>query len=159
VPESDRQPIDTIVALELDVKANQIPAVDVPRTVPLSEKAKATASSFYQNSAEFGPDKAVDGRGDTRWATNAEVHQAWLELDLGKPMTFKRASISEAFPNRVQKFELQWLDGKEWKTFCAGTTLGATWSKSFAPVTAQHVRLNVLESTDGPTIWEFQLFK
>jgi alpha-L-fucosidase len=159
VPEGDRNPIDTIVALELDVAANQIPAVDVPRPVPLSEKAKATASNIYQNSAEFGADKAVDGNGDTRWATDTGVHQAWLELDLGQPMTFKRASISEAFPKRVQKFELQWFDGKQWKTFCTGSTLGDSWSKKFDPVTAQRVRLNVLESTEGPTIREFQLFK
>ena len=111
MPESDRQPIDTIVALELDGPANQIPAVDVPRTVPVSEKAKATASNVYQNQASSAADKAVDGRNDTRWATDAGVHQAWLELDLGKPTTFKHARISEAFPNRVQKFELQWLDG------------------------------------------------
>jgi alpha-L-fucosidase len=159
VPEGDRQPIDTIVALELDVDANRIPAVDVPRPVPVSEKAKATASNTYQNDATYGPDKAVDGNGETRWATDGSVHQAWLELDLGQPVTFKRASISEAFPKRVQKFELQWLDGTEWKTFCADATIGESWSKSFAPVTAQRVRLNVLDATEGPTIWEFQLFK
>jgi alpha-L-fucosidase len=159
VPESARQPLDTIVALTLDVDANEIPAVDVPRPVPVSEKAKATASNIYQNQAEFGPDKAVDGRGDTRWATDAGLKQAWLELDMGQPATFKRAWISEAFPNRVQKFELQWLDGAEWKTFHTGTTIGESWSQGFEPVTAQRVRLNVLESTDGPTIWEFQLYK
>jgi alpha-L-fucosidase len=159
VPESARKPIDTIVALELDTGANEIPAIDVPRPVPLSEKAKATASNTYQNDASLGPDKAVDGNGETRWATDAGLHQAWLELDLGRPMTFKQADISEAFPNRVQKFELQWLDGSDWKTFLSGTTIGDSWSKSFPAVTAQRVRLNVLESTDGPTIWEFQLFK
>jgi alpha-L-fucosidase len=159
VPEADRQAIDTIVALELDVDANQIPAVDVPRPVPVSEKAKATASNSFQNAAEFGPDKAVDGNSQTRWATDVETHQAWLELDLGRPTTFRRAWISEAFPNRVQKFELQWLDGTEWKTFCTGTTVGESWSKGFAPVTAQRVRLNILDSTVGPTIWEFELFK
>jgi alpha-L-fucosidase len=159
VPESDRQPIDTVVALELDSAANTIPAVDVPRPVPLSEKAKATASNTYQNDASLGPDKAVDGRGNTRWATDAGLHQAWLELDLGRPTTFKHATISEAFPNRVQKFELQWLDGGEWKTFCSGTTIGESWSKSFEPVTAQRVRLNVLDANNGPTIWEFELFK
>jgi alpha-L-fucosidase len=159
VPEGDRQAIDTIVALELDGDANQIPAVDVPRTVPASEKAKAAASNVYQNQPEYGPEKAVDGRSDTRWATDAGVHEAWLELDLGKPTAFNHAWIAEAFPNRVQKFELQWLDGAEWKTFCEGTTIGESWSKSFAPVTAQRVRLNVLEATDGPTIWEFELFK
>ena len=84
VPESDRQPIDTIVALELDAAANQLPSVDVPRPVPVSEKAKATASNVYQNQAEFSPDKAVDGRDDTRWASDGGMHQAWLELDLGR---------------------------------------------------------------------------
>ncbi len=105
VPESARQPIDTIVALELDTGVNEIPAVDVPRPVPLSEKAKATASNTYRNDASLGPDKAVDGNGETRWATDAGLHQAWLELDLGRPLTFKQADISEAYPNRVQKFE------------------------------------------------------
>ena len=159
VAKKDRQPIDTVVALELDTAANKIPAVDVPRPVPVSEKAKATASNTYQNQAEYAPDKAVDGNGETRWATDAAVHQAWLELDLGRPTTFAHAWISEAFPNRVQKFELQWLDGAEWKTFSSGTTIGESWWKSFDPVTAQRVRLNILEATDGPTIWEFQLFK
>lgn len=159
VPESDRKPVDTIVALDLDSDANLIPPLVVPRAVPLSEKAKATASNVYQQSAEFSADKAVDGRSDTRWACDGGLKQAWLELDLGQPKTFRRARISEAFPNRVQKFELQRLDGAEWKTFCTGTTIGDSWLKSFPPVTAQRVRLNVLESTDGPTIWEFQLFE
>ena len=29
----------------------------------------------------------------------------------------------------------------------------------FEPATAQHVRLNLLEATDVPTIWEVQLFE
>ncbi|MHB9081988.1 MAG: hypothetical protein ACYC3X_31370, partial [Pirellulaceae bacterium] len=29
----------------------------------------------------------------------------------------------------------------------------------FESVTAQRVRLNITEATDGPTIWEFQLFE
>lgn len=28
----------------------------------------------------------------------------------------------------------------------------------FAPVTTERVRLNITEATDGPTIWEFQLY-
>jgi alpha-L-fucosidase len=159
VPEGDRKPIDTIVALELDGDANRIAPIDVPRPIPLSEKAKATASNVFQNISEFDAGNAVDGRSDTRWAADAGVKQAWLELDLGQPKTFRRAKITEAFPNRVQKFELQRMEGSEWKTFYTGTTIGNNWLKSFAPVTAQKVRLNVLEAIDGPTIWEFQLFE
>jgi alpha-L-fucosidase len=159
VAEKDRQPYDTIVALELDGDANKIAPLDVPRAIPLSEKAKATASNIYQKSPEFGPEKAVDGRSDTRWATDAGTHQGWIELDLGREKTFRRVRISEAFPNRVQKFEIQRLEGNEWKTILAGTTLGENWLKKIEPVTAQKVRLNILESTEGPTIWEFRLFE
>jgi alpha-L-fucosidase len=82
-----------------------------------------------------------------------------LELDLGKPATFSRVRISEAFPNRVQEFELQRFEDGAWKTICAGTTLGERWTRRFNPVTAQRVRLNITEAIDGPTLWEFQLFQ
>ncbi len=158
VPENDHNPIDTIVALELDGDASRLAAVNVPGVVSLTTKAKATASNVYQKQAQFGADKAVDGKKETRWAADAGVRQAWLEVDLGRSVRFNRASISEAFPNRVQKFELQRRDGTEWKTFLTGTTIGESWTRRFEPVNAQQVRLNILDSTEGPTIWEFHLF-
>ncbi|MHC4147403.1 MAG: alpha-L-fucosidase [Planctomycetota bacterium] len=57
----------------------------------------------------------------------------------------------------MKKFELQYKSGTQWKVLCRGTKIGADYSKTFEPVTARQVRLNILESTDGPTIWEFQL--
>jgi alpha-L-fucosidase len=81
---------------------------------------------------------------------------AWLEVDLGKPMTFSRVAISEEY-DRVQRFELQYKDGETWKTFVQGTRIGDKYTQTFDPVTAQHVRLNILDATDGPTIWEFHL--
>lgn len=159
VAEKDRQPVDTVVALEFDTDIMGVPVIAVPGPVSLAAKAKAAASNVYRNQAEYGADKAVDGQSETRWACDAGVRQAWLEVDLGRPVMFSRARISEAFPNRVQKFELQRLDEGAWKTFHRGTTIGESWTGRFAPVTAQRVRLNILEATDGPTLWEFQLFK
>ncbi len=92
VPENDRQPLDTVVALELDGSALDLPAVDVPGPVSLTTKARATASNVFQNQAQYGPDKAVDGRGDTRWATDSGVKSAWLEVDLGRPGSAARRS-------------------------------------------------------------------
>ncbi|MBM3335700.1 alpha-L-fucosidase, partial [Candidatus Sumerlaeota bacterium] len=160
VPESDRQPIDTVVALELDRSALDLVAVDVPLAVSLTTKAKASASNTYRNMAEVGPDKAVDGRGDTRWATDAGTKSAWLEIDLGQPKTFSRAAIKQAFPElkRVRKFAIECRQDEQWKTICQGVNLGASFTATFEPVTAQRVRLNITEATDGPTIFEFQLF-
>jgi alpha-L-fucosidase len=160
IPGRDRSALDTVVALELDRPAMEIPAMEVPLPESLATKAKATASNIYQGMAEYGPDKAVDGRPDSRWATDAGVKSAWLEVDLGRQERIGRAALRQAFPElkRVRKFSIEWWDGSGWKPCCRGEDLGARFMARFEPVTAQRVRLNITEATDGPTIWEFQLF-
>jgi alpha-L-fucosidase len=161
VPERDRHSLDTIVALELDSEADGIGAVDVPAPVSLTTKAKATASNVYQDQAEYGPDKAVDARDDTRWATDSGVKSAWLEVDLGQPTTFSRAAFRQAYPelNRIRKFAIEYSQDGRWQPCCRGENPGARFVATFKPVTARRVRLNLLETTDGPSISEFQLFK
>jgi alpha-L-fucosidase len=155
VPAGSRQEIDTIVAIKLDGPAGDIPPIPIS-SASLASGKKATVSNVFQNSPAYGADKAFDDDPGTRWATDSGVKQAWLEVDLGKPVTFSRVSISEEY-NRVRRFELQYKDGETWRTFLQGTRLGDNYSKSFDAVTAQHVRLNILDATDGPTIWEFHL--
>jgi len=105
VPEGDRAPLDTIVALELDTDALRLPAISVPGSASLTTKAKATSSNVYQNQSTYGPDKAVDGNPETRWATDSGAKAAWLEVDLGQPRTFDRAVVLQAYPElgRVRK--------------------------------------------------------
>ncbi|MBM4085924.1 MAG: discoidin domain-containing protein, partial [Planctomycetes bacterium] len=108
-------------------------------------------------SAVYAPEKAFDDDPGTRWGCDWGTHSCWLEVDLGEPKTFDRAWISEPY-DRVKEFELQVKDGDAWRTFHRGTTLGESREIKFNPVTGQHVRLNLLKTTEGPSIWEFQLF-
>ena len=155
VPAESRQEIDTIVKLTLDGPAADIEPVAMP-SASLAAGKKAAASNVFQNSPAYQAAKALDDDPSTRWATDSGVKQAWLEVDLGKSATLNKVAISEAF-DRVRKFELQYKDGRAWKTFFSGDRIGEDYAKTFEPVTAQVVRLNILEATDGPTIWEFQL--
>jgi alpha-L-fucosidase len=107
--------------------------------------------------AAHGPQAAVDDDLATRWAADAGIHEAWLNVDLGEPKTFNRAFLGEAY-DRVQSFELQYKRGEEWVTVARGDKIGKELTLNFEPVTARVVRLNVLQAADGPTIWEFQLF-
>lgn len=160
VSQSDRRPLDTVVAIELDRPALELAAVEVPGEVSLATGAKASASNVYHRQPEFGPDKAVDGNSESRWATDSGTKAAWLEIDLGRPKTFGRATVKQAFPElkRVLKFAIEyWQDG-QWKPAYQGENLGARLSTRFEPVTAQRVRLNITEASDGPTIFEFHLF-
>jgi alpha-L-fucosidase len=155
VPQESRREIDTIVKLTLDGPAANIEPLALP-SASLAAGKTPTASNVFQNSSGYAAAKAFDDDPATRWATDSGTKQAWLEVDLGKPATFGRVAISEAF-DRVRSFELQYKDGNAWKTFLKGARIGDEYSQVFRPVTAQVVRLNILEATDGPTIWEFQL--
>jgi alpha-L-fucosidase len=160
VAKADQQEIDTIIKLKLDGPAMEIApmSASVAARGLITPAMNATASNVYQHNPEYGPEKATDGDPETRWATDAGTTKARLEVDLGKPMTFDRAAIDEAFPGRVQSFELQYKVGDDWRTACKGTTIGAKFeTPKFDAVTAQQVRLNILDANEGPTISEFQL--
>jgi alpha-L-fucosidase len=92
----------------------------------------------------------------TRWGGAPDSKDGWLTIELAEPKTFSHVRISEAF-DRIQKFEIQIQQDGQWRTIYTGTTMGENFSAAFDPVTAQHVRLNILEATHVPTIWEVQL--
>ncbi|MCU0914847.1 MAG: alpha-L-fucosidase [Planctomycetes bacterium] len=159
VPRPPGPRADTIVKLTLDGPAQDIPPLDVTGPGLIRPNMRATASNVYHSDPVYGPGKAIDGADNTRWATDGGTKQAWLEVDLGQPATFDSVEIDEAYAGRVRSFELQYEEGGRWRPFYQGTTLGEQCAARFAPVTARRVRLYVLDSNDGPTITEFQLFE
>ena len=130
--------------------------VITPSETTLATGKKATASAVY--GSEYGDEKAFDGDAGTRWATKVGTKQAWIEVDLGSPSKFDEVQIDES-NRRISKFELQSQTGNGWKTIFAGGKVGASYSKKFPAVTAQHVRLNILEASEGPTINEIRLIQ
>ena len=124
---------------------------------PLSRGCTATASGVWPE-PRLGPELAFDGDPSTRWGGAPDTKAGWLAVDLGEPKTIGRLCVNEATWDRVRRFELQIQKDGQWQTIHAGTTIGADFSATFEPIAAQHVRLNLLETTEGPSIWEFQLF-
>jgi alpha-L-fucosidase len=149
-------PIDTIVRLEMDGSAMDLPVV----ALVAESNVKASASNVFQKqTARLGAQAAFDRDPETRWATDSGTKQAWIVADLGKPMTIQRVRISEAVQERVQAFEFQYRDGESWKTIFTGQKLGPAFQRLFDPVTASAFRLNILNATDGPTISEIELLE
>ena len=162
VPVEHRQDLDTIIVLNLDESAVDIAPLHVVAWGPLTYRRKVTASHIYdrnpQATARYRPENAVDGDPRSGWTFNPGIKSASIEVDLGKPFTFDRAWINEPY-DRIQKFELQAKQGDDWQTFHSGTTIGEDFNVEFPPVTAQHVRLQVLDTTINPLVGEFHLFR
>ena len=162
VPVANHDPIDTLVALDIDQPAmNLAPVAVASASGSLAVGAKATASNVFNKERQYGADKAIDDDRETRWATDSGTHAAWLQVDLGKPQSFSKVAICEWAGDlgRVRKFEVQYKDGANWKTVVSGTGIGKEFEQSFPAVTAKIVRLNILDAKDGPTIEEFEILK
>jgi alpha-L-fucosidase len=141
----------TVVALQLESSA-----MDLPTISPTTLKAITTASDVYNNDITYDASKAFDADPGTRWATPNGTKSAWLQVDLMKPTTIKGVTINEAFAGRVRKFEVQVqpVGRADWVTLVQGDGIGSNYQKSFGAVNVKAVKLNILDSTEGPTISE-----
>lgn len=158
VSEAMRDPIDTVVTIELDKDAMGIEPI--PTTEPsLCDGAKAKASGYFRKDWHYSPARAIDGDEGTRWATDGGTKAAWLEIDLGAQKEFSRAKILEweGDPGRIQAFEIKVPADGGWRTIARGESCKN--EVKFEPVTAKVVRLEILKAKDGPTINEFLLLK
>jgi len=157
VPENHRQELDTIVVLTLDGPAVELrPALVSSGSLAFGKTI--TASSTWPGHL-YTPQMAFDDDPTTRWGAGEDTKSGWLAVDLGEMKIIGRLRVNEATWDRVRRFELQVQKDGQWHTVYSGTKIGADFTAKFDPVTAQHVRLNVLEATDVPTIWEVQLFE
>jgi alpha-L-fucosidase len=161
VPLEHRQELDTIIALQLDRPASELPPAQV-LSGPLSFNKKVSASHVYdanpQAANRYRPELAVDGDPQSGWTFNPGIQSAWLEIDLGMPYEFDCVWLNEPY-DRIRRFELQAKQGDDWQTIHQGTTIGENVTLKFAPITARYVRLQVLETTINPLVGEFQVFR
>lgn len=157
-----RDAIATVIELTVAGDATAIEPVAVPyRSRSLAFGCHASASNVFHDMANYAAEKALDDDPTTRWATDSGTESAVLEIDLGIPKTFSGVMIDEPREfQRIEAFEFQVRDDAgNWSTLLKGTRIGPEWERQFEPVTARHVRLNILEASEGPTLWELQLYE
>jgi alpha-L-fucosidase len=142
-----------VIALRLNGTAMNL-AVIAPAQPAF--QATLSSSNVYKNDPNYAASKALDDNASSRWATDDGTKQAWLQADFAAPTKIQGMTVVEAYPGRVQKFEIQYqAPGRnDWITLATGTHLGEDYGVRFAPVLAQSMRLNILDSTQGPTISE-----
>ncbi|SFS19102.1 alpha-L-fucosidase [Dyella sp. OK004] len=142
-----------------------LPDADVKR---LEEFGKAVqtrygdAANLARKHVKADPEaeRALDGDRDTFWSAPEGSHHAVLEMDLGRPVTFDRTLSMEWLDagQQVRNYAVEIWDGHAWKAVAHAEAIGHMKVDTFAPVTAQKVRLHILSSVGTARIREFQVF-
>jgi hypothetical protein len=145
----------------LDAAGREIPhqwtTVGVPGEVNVAAGAKAAASSVY--SADYGPEKAVDGRWDvgdpnsetgasTKWNSDGGPGPHWLRLDFGRAhhlhkVVIRHEGVLGRFGGETQyntrDFQIQ-----------SGATAEGPWTELVPPVVNNTASLTVHEFAPTP---------
>jgi alpha-L-fucosidase len=102
----------------------------------------------------------LDDNLDTYWTTKENISKASIEIKLNKQKEFNVAMLQENIlaGQRIEKFHLEWWNGKKWNTFAAGTTVGYKRLLRFSPVTTNKVKLVIDRSRTNPTLASFGLY-
>jgi len=135
--------------------------LDQTFTRDLTRGAKVTASNTRGNSRRFAPEKVVDGKRKTYWATDDSVTTPEIVLDLGKPTTFNIVRIREHIPlgQRVDGYALDFWGNGKWEEFASGTSIGHQKLVRSPDIITTKVRLRITGAPVPPVISEIGLFE
>ena len=104
------------------------------------------SSSLFENRVEYLPEYAVDEDPNTRWLASLSDSLPTLTVDLGAVKQFNSVILMEPYNAHVEAFEVQYLQGQEWKSLYKGTTVGPELTKNFRAVESRMVRLVIKKS-------------
>ncbi len=102
----------------------------------------------------------LDKNYSTYWTTKGKDTSAVIELKFKNKIKFNVLMLQEniSIGQRIEKFDLEYWDGKVWKKAVAGTTVGYKRLLQFDAVSTDKVRLTIGSSRLNPTISELGLY-
>ena len=160
VPSAERDPVNTILKLTL---APSGPAAKDIKPVLVPTRSIARFKAVGASTDAANAKNLVDDDPATQWVSDSR--QAWAEIDLGADRRFSRVDIREeghAWETRTKSFELlaraEGAPADQWQTVERGGSIGSTFSKKFAPITARYVRLKINDSGALPRFSEIQVY-
>ncbi|WP_240343848.1 discoidin domain-containing protein [Paenibacillus sp. SYP-B3998] len=113
-------------------------------------------------SSSYSANLAFDGNSSTRWsASSGSLNNQWISIDFGTATTYDQAVIKEVTFQRVTSYKLQSSDDGSTYTDISGTTgttLGASKTINFSPVSSRYLRLYVNSASAVPTLNEIEVY-
>jgi alpha-L-fucosidase len=127
----------------------------------LAPGATVTASNVRGKDPAYHASNLLDGRSDTCWATDDEVHVADVVLDFKRPVTISVIAVKEdiRYGQRVDAFAVERWNGGGWEPLVRGTSIGPRrYLRLDTPCMALRLRLHITQASASPVLSQFSLF-
>ncbi|MCJ7739407.1 MAG: alpha-L-fucosidase, partial [Anaerolineae bacterium] len=123
----------------------------------LAQGAVASAGNTRQPEGRYAAARVLDGQDDTFWMAPPGQESVWLELSLPEPRRFNVVMLQEAITHgqRIERVRVSVLPAGgagAWRVVGETTTVGYKRLLRLPAVTAQRIRIEVLESRIAPTL-------
>ena len=121
----------------------------------------AVATNTRDNSKQYNPKNVTDGNPDSYWATDDGVIRSSVTIDFEEPTEFNRVLLQEyiRLGQRIKEFTLEALVNDEWKEIDHQTTIGYKRILRIDNITANKLRLNVIDAKACPVISNIEVYK
>ncbi len=138
--------------------------VGMRRILDLTFQTNLVSGAKVSSSDEkrgYSASATIDSKKMSYWTTDDGIEAATLEFDLPEVKTFNVAMLQEniRIGQRVEEFSLEAWDGRTWRRFVVGTTIGYKRLIRFPEVISQKIRLRILKSRSSPALSSFSLYK
>jgi alpha-L-fucosidase len=123
--------------------------------------AKVTGSNVRGKDPSYEAANLIDGRSNTSWATDDEVHVAYAVLEFKRPVAFSVIAVKEdiRYGQRIDAFAVEHWNAGDWEQLAAGTSIGPRkYIRLDRRVTTTRVRLRVTQASASPVLTQFSLF-
>ncbi|NJM24186.1 MAG: alpha-L-fucosidase [Bacteroidia bacterium] len=126
----------------------------------LAQNAMALATNVRGNADTYLATNATDGNNNTYWATDDNVTNASIEIDMGTERQVKYIVLQEyiALGQRVKSFNVEAENAGTWTRIAEGTTIGHKRILPVDSLTARKVRVNIEASKACPLISNIALY-
>lgn len=110
-------------------------------------EANITVSN-QRASDDYSPAMLNDKDRQTYWASDDDVRQATITVDMTEPHEFNVIRLSEPIRmgQRVKSYVVEAMIADQWREIAKGTTIGRKRLHTFDPVSAQLVRIRILDN-------------
>lgn len=127
----------------------------------------ASATSVWGNSKAYSPTNVLDAipegetYDETYWAAADGETTGTLEIRFPNPVTFNAVSIEEYIPKgqKISSFSVECQSKGLWKPFAQGATIGSKRLCRGTEVTADAIRIQILDAKSVPMISNVGVFQ